>query len=120
MAQAQRVLTAAAGVIHRPAAWEQYFPTCDFQQDDRKAQLAADLIAALHTAEGTKLLTSALQRYTETSCVLQFSCEELLSGLALSDDLDAALKCQPDEAIQCLAAAAHEVAPPFVSKRFSG
>ena len=109
MALAQRALASTAAALSKPAAWEQYFPACEFQQEDRKAQLAADLVTAFQAADGTRLLVSAMQRYTETACVLLFSCEELLASLPISDDVEAALRCQPDEALQCLAAAAHEV-----------
>ena len=109
MAQAHRTQAAAVQTLSKPAAWDRYFPATVFQAEDRKAQLTADLISAFRGVQGIKLLTAAIQRLTETACVLLFSCEELLADLSLSDDLNAALQCQPDEALPCLAAAAHEV-----------
>ena len=67
----------------------------------------AEASAALRSAQGLELLAAGLEGFTETSCRLLLSCEDLLR-LAASEDLGAALSCQPAEALQCLACAAHE------------
>ena len=99
-----------AVVLAEPAVWPSYFPGCAFSTEDRKAQLMQDLASAFQGAKGLSLLEQGLQGYTETTCKLLLSCEELLT-LGLAEDLEAALQCQPAEALQCLAAAAHQARP---------
>lgn len=91
-----------------PVPWGLYFPGSDFNAQDRRAVLLMELAQYMGTATGWQLLSSGL-RQLQQGYVLCMDVEALQRLVRGSDDLQAALELQPQEAIACIAAAAHEV-----------
>lgn len=92
-----------------PHAWSLYFPEEEFAQDDRRAQLIQDLVA--HWSRDDAARADLLNRThfpQEGACAVTLAADALLQTRA-SADLEAALECQPLEALGCLAAAAYQV-----------
>lgn len=101
----QRSAQAAAGAAV-PAAWHVYFKDSAFSQQDRRALLIQELLAAFGTEQGWRLISNVQQ--CQHGYVLPLDYEQL-SVICNSPDLAAALEMQPLEGIACLNASVHEV-----------
>eukprot|EP00775_Hariotina_reticulata_P012205 gene12205-12342_t len=100
----QRSAQAAAGAAV-PAAWHVYFKDSAYSQQDRRALLIQELLAAFGTEQGWRLISNVQQ--CQHGYVLPLDCEQL-SEICDSPDLAAALEMQPLEGIACLNASVHE------------
>ena len=106
-AHAGRGAAVAAG---KPAAWDLYFDQKDFDIQDRRAQLVAELAAFFASGAGWHLLLSASSWFQRV--VVELDCLEL-AQLCRSQDLCEALEHAPAEALDCIAVAAYEVSSPI-------
>jgi len=101
----QRNVSAAAGAA-APSAWHVYFKDSAYTQQDRRALLIQELLAAFGTEQGWRLISNVQQ--CQDGYVLPLDYLQL-SEICDSPDLAAALEMQPLEGIACLNASVHEV-----------
>ena len=91
-----------------PAAWSLYFPAEEYASHDRRAQLVKELADYFCRPSARHKLLTATAVTTAGSWVVSLSFDQLLAACG-SGDLEAAMECQPLEALCCLGAAAHQV-----------
>ena len=92
----------------KPAAWDHYFAQLEWDAQDRRAQLLAELASFFASPAGWPLLLGVAPWYQRV--VLEVDWEELVHRCP-SADLREALEHAPAEALDCLGAAAYEVRP---------
>jgi hypothetical protein len=89
-----------------PRAWPLYFGE-DYTADDRRALLAAELIAFFEAADGGFPLLHAGAARSGGHVALALDYAALAA--CGSPDLVASLEVQPSEGLACIGCAAHEV-----------
>lgn len=98
----------AAPQVAAPQAWSLYFEADEYSYDDRRAQLIREMTAHFGCQSARQSLLSRTSCPQEGTCIVSLSTDQLLKESS-SGDLEAAIDCQPLEAIDCIAVAASEV-----------
>lgn len=104
----ERLQRAGVGTLghSKPAGWDLYFDASEYDAQDRRAQLIAELAAFFASPVGWPLLLGASAWHQRV--VVELDWVEL-SRLCPSSDLREALEHAPTEALACIATAVYEV-----------
>jgi DNA helicase MCM8 len=89
-----------------PKSWGVYFPEEQFDPNDRKVSLINELVNYFRNHEGWDLITKNIFQY-QSSTILDLDYQHL-SSTCHSSDLCIALANAPDEALDCIGAAAYD------------